>query len=216
MKTHDERMSRFVEAGLYVVTSQEMSAGRTTLQVLSPILSAGVKLIQLREKNISKKQLFELAGTVRKMTCDTGALLIINDHLDIALAVGADGAHLGQDDLPISAARKLAPDLILGASSHSIEEAIAAEQEGASYVNIGPIYPTGTKKWTSEYLGPSSIGTISAHINIPFTVMGGIKMHHIDELKAAGAKTMAVVTAVTAAADPADAARKLMEKIKAV
>ncbi len=215
MNTHDERMSRFVEAGLYVVTSQEMSAGRNTLQVLSSILSAGVRLIQLREKNISKRQLFELAGLVRKMTHDTGALLIINDHLDIALAVGADGVHLGQDDLPISAARKLAPDLILGASSHNIEEAIAAEKDGASYVNIGPIYSTGTKKWTSEYLGPASIRKISEHINIPFTVMGGIKLKHIDELKSAGARIIAVVTAVTAATDPADAARSLMAGIKA-
>ena len=214
MNTHDERMSRFVKAGLYVVTSQEMSAGRTTEQIITAILSAGVKLIQLREKSISKKQLFELAGRVRVMTQEAGALLIINDHLDVALAVGADGVHLGQDDLPISAALKLAPDLIIGASSHSVEEAMIAEKEGASYVNIGPVYPTGTKKWTSEYLGPASISKISAHIHIPFTVMGGIKMEHIAELKVAGARTMAVVTAVTAVADPAEAARAMIARIK--
>jgi thiamine-phosphate pyrophosphorylase len=206
-------MERFAKAGLYVVTSQEMSAGRTTEDIISRILPAGVKLIQLREKSLSKKQLFELALRIRSMTRDAGALLIINDHLDVAIAAGADGVHLGQDDLPVSVARRLAPDLILGASSHSIEEAVLAEQEGASYVNIGPIYPTGTKKWTSEFLGPSSIRKISSHIHIPFTVMGGIKKEHIAVLKAEGAKTLAVVTAVTAAPDPAAAAKEILDHI---
>lgn len=215
MSRHSERIERFVRAGLYVVTSREMSAGRTTEDIIFRILPAGVKLIQLREKDISKKQLYELALRVRKLTQAAGALLIINDHLDVALAVDADGVHLGQDDLPISAARRLAPDLILGASSHSIEEAVQAEREGASYVNIGPIYPTGTKKWTKEYLGPASIGEISAHIHIPFTVMGGIKLEHIPELKAAGAGIVAVVTAVTAAPDPAAAAKEMLCRMKA-
>jgi thiamine-phosphate pyrophosphorylase len=119
--------------------------------------------------------------------------------------------HLGQEDFPIAEARKLAPDLLIGASTHSIEEALRAQEEGASTINIGPIYPTGTKVWEGDYLGLGGLKTISGVARVPFSVMGGIKAAHIPELIKTGARTMALVTAITAAADPETAARELLK-----
>jgi len=212
---HEERMSRFRQAGLYLVTSQSHSGGRSTPQIIRAALKAGVRLIQLREKNASDKELAALALEARKMTADAGALLIINDRVDVALAVGADGVHLGQDDLPVDMARRIAADLIIGASSHSEEEALRAERLGASYVNIGPVFPTGTKSWTGSFLGIEAVRRIGPRLNIPFTVMGGIKKDHIGDLVRAGACAIAVVTAVTMAPDPEAAARQLLNEIRA-
>ena len=211
---HDRRMRRFLKAGLYLVTSRSMSAGRTTETIVRAALAGGVRLIQLRGKELPANEFAALAHKVRRWTADGGALLIINDRLDVALAVGADGVHLGQEDLPMTAARKMAPDLILGASSHSVSEARDAQRQGASYVNIGPLFPTKTKAWGRGFLGLAGLKRISATITIPFTVMGGIKKSHIRELVAAGAHTIAVVTAVTAAPNPRLAARDLLAEIR--
>jgi thiamine-phosphate pyrophosphorylase len=207
---HNERMRRFAEAGLYLVTSQKLSAGRTTPEIVRAALAGGVRLIQLREKDMALRNFLALAEQVRNLTAQAGALLIINDRVDVALEVGADGVHLGQDDLPIPAARRLGPDLIVGASTHSVEEALRAQAEGASYINIGPIYPTGTKRWEGEFLGVEGLKRIAAVARIPFTVMGGIKREHIPELVRAGARIIALVTAVTAAPDPRRATEDLL------
>jgi len=213
--TTGEKMERFIEAGLYLVTSQPLSKGRSTLSIVRAALAGGVRLIQLREKELQLPDLLRLAAEVRRLADSAGALLIINDRIDVALAVGADGVHLGQDDLPVSVARRIAPDLIIGASTHSIEEARAAEAAGASYVNIGPIFPTSTKEWNRGFLGLEGIRTIAPAVSVPFTVMGGIKRSHVPELVRAGARTIAVVTAVTAAADPEQAAREMLADIAA-
>ena len=213
MSPHDERMQHFRKAGLYLVTSQSLSEGRTTVDIVRQALVAGVTLIQLREKDLPLHEYLELAHDVRALTKPYGCLLIVNDRIDVALASGADGVHLGLGDLPIDAARSIAPDLIIGASSHNIEEAKAAEAAGASYVNIGPIYPTQTKNWTEAYLGIEGLTRIAPEVNIPFTVMGGIKQTHIPELCTAGASTIALVTAVTAAPNPEQAARELLDEI---
>lgn len=211
--THEERMRRFADAGLYLVTSETMSAGRDTRAVVRAALSGGVRLIQLREKDRPLPELLALAVDVRRMTGAAGALLIINDRLDVALAADADGVHLGQADLPVGAARRIAPDLIIGASTHSVGEARAADAAGASYINIGPIYPTRTKEWNRAYLGIEGIRTIAAAVSIPFTVMGGIKKEHVSDLVRIGARTIAIITAVTAAESPEQAARELLDEI---
>ena len=212
-ETHNGRMARFLQAGLYLVTSGALSGGRSTREIVRAALDAGIALLQLREKELSGREFYELAVDVRRMTSEAGTLLIVNDRLDIALAVGADGVHLGQDDLPVDRARRIAPDLVIGASSHSIEEARQAEDSGASYVNIGPLFPTDTKDWNADFLGIEGLKHISPHVTIPFTVMGGIKKDHIPALKEAGARTIAVVTAVTRAADPKQAAVDLLSAI---
>ncbi len=210
---HEERMRRFREAGLYLVTSQALSGGRTTVEIVQAALSGGVRLIQLREKEMPVRDYVALARRVRDLTAERGALLIINDRVDVALAVGADGVHLGQDDFPVPAARLIGADLIIGVSTHSVAEAVRAQAEGASYINIGPLFPTGTKRWEGAYLGVEGLREIAAHVRVPFSVMGGIKRGHIPELLAAGARTVALVTAVTAAPDPEAAARELLAQI---
>lgn len=209
-----ERMALFEQADLYVVITEAFCAGRTSLDVLARVLSAGVRLVQLREKDVEDGRLHGIARAFRAATGEAGALLIINDRVDVALAVGADGVHLGSDDLPVEDARKLGPELIVGASTHSLEEALAAQAAGASYVNIGPIFETQTKSVPSGALGPEAIGHIASRLAIPWTVMGGIKPHNIDQVLAEGARHPAVVTAVTAARDVREAAMNLRDLIR--
>ena len=206
-------MKRFLDAGLYLVTSQALSAGRSTEEIVKAAISGGVRLIQLREKAMPARDFLSLAKRVRALTARSDALLIINDRLDIALASGADGVHFGQDDLSITDARRIAPGLIVGASTHSVREARRAQKEGASYINIGPLFPTQTKAWGREFLGIRGLRRILPSVRIPFTVMGGIKPDHIPTLAKAGVRTIAVVTAVTLAPAPAEAARALREQI---
>lgn len=211
---HTDRMRRFQQAGLYLVTSQALSRGRSTLEIVDAALAGGVRLIQLREKEMPMQDFFQLAEQVHALTSRAGALLIINDRVDVALAVEADGVHLGQTDFPIAPARRLAPTLIIGASTHSPAEAQAAEHAGASYINIGPLFPTQTKTWSGEFLGLEGLKQIAGLVTIPWTVMGGIKPEHVPALIQAGARTIAVVTAVTAAADPVQATRDLLALLR--
>ncbi len=206
------RTKIFQDVDLYPVTGQEYSCGRSTETIVQSILEAGCKIFQVREKSLSKREYFQLVKHIREIT-PPEVLMFCNDHLDVALAVGADGVHLGQSDLPIRAARSLAPDLLIGASSHNMQEAIDAQKAGADYVNIGPIFSTKTKVGASEFLGPQAIAKISSSIEIPFTVMGGIKRDNIHKVLKAGARRIAVVTAVTAADDPRQAAEELRKMI---
>jgi len=210
---HAERIARFHAADLYVVITQEFCGERSSLEVLDAVLRAGVRIVQLREKHLAAEPYYELAVAFRERTFEAGALLIINDRLDIAMACGADGVHLGLDDLPVAVARVLAPNMIIGASSHSLDEALAAEQAGASYVNIGPIFDTATKEVGTGAIGPEAIDAIRPYLIVPWTTMGGIKLHNIEQVLERGARHPAVVTAVTAAPDPEEAAGQLRAAI---
>jgi thiamine-phosphate pyrophosphorylase len=211
MRTHAQRMAAFAAVDLYPVTGAAQSGGRGTLEVVEALVAAGCRIVQLREKELCKRDYYRLALEVRRLTRDV--LVICNDHLDVALAVGADGVHLGQEDLPVAVARALAPDLLIGASSHDLEQALFAERAGADYVNIGPIYPTRTKVGASRFLGPEAVSAIAPRLQVPFTVMGGITLDNVDALLARGARRVAVVTAVTAAPDVQAAAAALRGRI---
>ena len=210
----ESRKEKFLQVDLYPVTCERLSAGRSNLDVLDAAIRGGAKIIQLREKELSTGDLYRMALAFRKITAEAGMLLIINDRVDIALAVDADGVHLGQEDLPLSAARRIAPELLIGISTHSREEALQAQSEGADYVNIGPIFPTRTKEGVTRFLGPEAIPGIAAGLEIPFTVMGGIGSANIEKVVAAGARRVAVVTAVTMADDMAGAVAALREAIR--
>jgi thiamine-phosphate pyrophosphorylase len=197
----EARKSKFLEVDIYPVTCERLSAGRSNLEVLEGVIQGGARIIQLREKEYSGKDLYHLALAFREITQKAGVLLFINDHLDIAMAVEADGVHLGQDALPVAVARRLAPELLIGASTHSLEEARQAQNDGADTINIGPIFPTKTKGGLHHYLGPDAISVISDSIHVPFTVMGGINDANIDQVLAQGAQRVAMVTAITQAPD---------------
>ncbi|MBU1355411.1 MAG: thiamine phosphate synthase [Candidatus Edwardsbacteria bacterium] len=216
MNNKEQRLKAFRQIDLYPVTDQSLSRGRSNLEILDGLIAGGARIVQLREKHLSKKDFYQMALPFREKTASAGMLLIINDHLDIAMACGADGVHLGQDDLPLSAARKLAPELLIGVSTHNLKEALTAQEQGADYVNIGPIFATRTKEVAMAPLGPEAIKEIAPHLNIPFTVMGGINASNIDQVLRAGVRRIAVVTAITQAEEVARAVRDLRRLISGV
>lgn len=195
---HAQRMRAFEESFLYPVVSSEFCGGRDPAEVIDELGSRGARIVQLREKNRSGRDLFELACRCREITAKYRMLLLIDDRLDIALACGADGVHLGQDDLPVAAARRIAPELIVGASTHNADEIAAAQCDGCSYLNIGPIYPTATKSVSCGALGVEFFKQLKPLVKVPFSVMGGIKARHIPELSALGARHIAMVTGIIA------------------
>jgi thiamine-phosphate pyrophosphorylase len=211
--SREKRIEKIRAIDIYPVTCQDLSGGRKNLQVLDEILKGGATIIQLREKKWDKRDIYEMAVEFRKRTSEKDVLLIINDYVDIALASGADGVHLGQEDLPIEAARRIAPELIIGASSHSLEEALAAETQGADYVNIGPVFPTKTKEGVSRFLGTSAIKEIGSRLKVPFTTMGGINNHNIYQVLEAGARRVAMVTGIIQAENIAERVRELRSMI---
>ena len=208
------RRQMFQQVDVYPVTCEELSEGRSNLEVLEAVIQGGAKIIQLREKEYSKKDLYHLALKFREMTAKAGVLLMINDHVDIALGAEADGVHLGQEDLPAKVARQLAPELLIGTSTHSLEQALQAQKDGADYINIGPIFPTTTKEGVEHCLGPEAIAVISPQLEVDFTVMGGINELNLNQVLANGARKVAMVTAITKAPDIAAKVRSLKEKIK--
>ena len=210
----EQRRTQFEQVDLYPVTCERLSAGRSNVEVLEALIQGGARIVQLREKDLKRGDFFRLAVKFREITAKAGVLLIINDHVDVALAAGADGVHLGQDDFPVPEARRIAPELLIGASTHDLEEALRAQEEGADYVNIGPIFPTGTKEGISRFLGPEAIPEIAPRLRVPFTVMGGINASNIGQVLATGARRIAVVTAVTMAPDIAEAVRSLRQQIR--
>lgn len=195
---HAERMAAFERSFIYPVVSSEFCNGKSVVEVITQLAENGAKVVQLREKHRSDADLFALATLCRDVTARYGMLLFIDDRLDIALAVDADGVHLGQEDLPVAAGRKIAPELIIGTSTHNAAEVIAAGRAGCSYLNIGPIYPTQTKSVACGALGIDTLRELMPLASVPFSVMGGIKEHHIPELVRLGAKHIAMVTEVIA------------------
>ncbi|HYA42976.1 MAG TPA: thiamine phosphate synthase [Syntrophobacteraceae bacterium] len=213
-RIRQKRKLLFETVDIYPVTCERLSNGRSDLEVLGGLIEGGARIVQLREKDLSERDFFRLAERFRERTAKAGMLLVINDRVDVAIAVEADGVHLGREDLPLAQARKIAPNLLIGASSHNLEEALQARDEGADYVNIGPIFPTQTKTGVQRFLGPQAIAQIAPRLSIPFTVMGGIKEANIEQVLRMGAGKVAVVTAITQAPDIVQAVRSLRKIIR--
>ncbi|OLN32509.1 thiamine phosphate synthase [Desulfosporosinus metallidurans] len=184
-------------AGIYALTSELHSQGRSNLEVAGEILAAGVPILQYREKAKKVRIMYEECLALRTMTQQYGALFIINDHLDLALAVGADGVHIGQDDLPLSKVRELiGPDLMIGVSTHSPAQARAAVKDGADYIGVGPLFATHTKIDVCDPVGLDYLDYVVKNLEIPFVAIGGIKEHNLAEVVKAGARTVALVTEI--------------------
>ena len=214
MRTLQERIDLFKSSDLYPVISSEFCNGRSVCDILGAIASAGAKIVQIREKNLSDCAMFELVQNCKKITDRRQMLLIVDDRLDIAMAAGADGVHLGQEDFPLTEARKLAPELFFGVSTHNKAEIEKALAEKCSYLNIGPMFPTRTKSVPCGALGLEKIEELKTLVSCPFSVMGGIKEHHLPLLCAKGFKHIAMVTEITQAPDVKEKVRQLRQTMK--
>lgn len=202
-------------AGLYVIIDTQALKGRSHVEVASQAIRGGAKTIQLRDKIRSKKELLPIAQQLSKLCAESNVLFIINDYLDLALASDADGLHLGQNDLPTGVARKLLPmDKILGCSVTSLDEAIAAESDGADYIAAGSIYPTPSKE-TAKVIGLDRLFQIRQAISLPLVAIGGITKDNVAEVLAAGADSVAVISAVLDAESPEEAARQIVARFEA-
>ena len=212
---YQQKMIFFTEqVTLYPVSCEPLANGRTDIDWLDGVLAGGAKIVQLRDKVSDDRIFFEKAQVFRQKTRAAGALFIVNNRFDIALLAKADGVHLGNNDLPCEEVRQVAPDMIIGVSCNIPEHAATAEQRGASYYNIGPLFQTNTKSKLTSFLGPQAIDGFSTLCDLPFTVMGGIKLDHVNELVASGARRLAVVTALTQADDIARETRKWIAAIE--
>lgn len=188
--------------GIYALTSEIHSLGRSNVEVAREILASGVKVLQYREKHKKPREMYLECLALRKMTRDAGVLFIINDYLDMALAVDADGVHIGQDDLPLNVARELlGPSRIIGVSTHSPAQAQKAVAGGADYIGVGPIFATQTKEDVCEPVGLEYLRYAVTHLDIPCVAIGGIKEHNLPEVLDAGATMLALVTEIVGSED---------------
>lgn len=203
-----------IATGLHVLTDPRLSLGRVHPQVARAAIAGGASVIQLREKDASTLRMVEIGQRLRELTREAGVSLIVNDRVDVALAVDADGVHVGQDDMPISLARKLIGERCLGVSARSLEEAVRAEREGADYLGVGPVFPTESKADAAPAMGLEGLRTIVARVSVPVVAIGGIKLENVDEVMAAGAVGVAVISAVVSAPDVEEAARRLNERVR--
>jgi thiamine-phosphate pyrophosphorylase len=200
---------------LVVITDPSCGRGRTIVDVVRAALQGGAPAIQLRSRDQDSRGLLELARVLRQETEDAGALFFVNDRVDVALASDADGAHLGDDDLPIAAARGITPPgFLLGRSVDTPREAEIAAGEGADYIGVGPVYRTPSKSDAGEPLGIQGIGEVRKVTNLPIVAIGGVAEDNCAEIVAAGADGVAVVRAVMMASDPAEATRRLLTAIR--
>ncbi len=194
---------------LYVIVDADACRGRDPVQVAREAVDGGADVIQWRAKGWSMPERQRVAQQIAEVVRPTPALLIINDHVDLALAVGADGVHLGQEDLPLAAARELmGADRLIGRSTHSLEQAVAAQAEGADYIGVGPVFATPTKP-DARAVGPELVEAVAARVTIPFVAIGGIDQQNLPLVLSRGATRVAVVRAVTGAPDVRAAAHAL-------
>ena len=195
---------------LYLVTDRSLSLGRSTLAIVQAAVRGGITCVQLREKNCSTRDFIDEARRLQPLLQQHRIPLIINDRVDVALAVGADGVHLGQSDMSLVDARRLVGNkVIIGISAENIDDAIVAEREGADYIGISPVFATDTKGDTAPPLGLDGIRLIRRAVQVPLVGIGGIHAGNIREILRAGADGAAVVSAIVAAACPKTAAAAL-------
>lgn len=200
---------------LYVITDEGLSGGRSHEEQARAALAGGAGVIQLRDKTSSSLRLYEAALAIRKLCRDHGALLIVNDRVDIALAANADGVHIGPDDLPVEVVRQLMPGRLVGASAGTVEEAVQMERDGADYLGVGAIYEArGSKADAGPPVGPARLAAIRAAVRLPLVGIGGIKAGNAAPVIAAGADGVAVITGVVGAPDITAAARELVKIVE--
>jgi len=202
-------MKRKIDYSLYLVTDRELMTAASIEECVKQAISGGCSVVQLREKTASSREFYETAARVRKITADFGVPLIINDRADIALAVNADGVHIGQNDLTLEAARRvMGNDAIIGVSANNLTEALTAAAMGADYLGVGAMFPTGTKK-DADSTTIDELRRIRAEIKIPIVAIGGINKNNVPLFAGTGIDGIAVVSAIVSQKDASGAAREL-------
>ncbi len=202
---------------LYVITDRLLAGGRPLVQIVDQAIQGGATCIQVREKDMSTRDLYLLSLQLRELTRERNVSLIINDRLDIALAVEADGVHLGQDDLPAKVAgRIIPPDMILGVSAENVRQALEAQKSGASYLGVGAIYATSTKLDAGEPIGLKTLSDICKAVDIPVVGIGGIHAGNARHVIEAGAQGVAVISCILAAEQVVEAAGEVVRQIHEV
>jgi thiamine-phosphate pyrophosphorylase len=200
---------------IYLITDRRLAEARgSMIEAIERALAGGIKGVQLREKDLKGRDLFELALRLRDLTSRFGARLLINDRLDIALATGADGVHLAQDGFPPDEARRLlGGEKLIGVSTHSVEEALEAERAGADFITLGPIYATPSKAQYGEPIGLGPLNETSRALKMPVFAIGGIKKEMIEEVVSAGAFGVAIISAVLGTEDAEKSTGELIQEL---
>ncbi len=198
---------------LYAILDRSVARGRALPELLEAVLAGGGRLVQLREKTMPLAELLPLAQRLLRRCREVDATFIVNDRADLALAIGAHGLHVGQDDLPADHARRLLrPGMILGVSTHDPEQARQAVRDGADYVAVGSIFPTSTKA-AFQLVGPELIRRVRPEVPVPLVGIGGITADNAPAVLSAGADAVAVISAICAATDPEVATRNFLARI---
>lgn len=206
-----------IDYSLYLVTDRGLARGRSTLEIVTSAVNGGATVVQLREKECSTLEFIEQALSIKAFLKARNIPLMINDRLDVAQAVKADGVHLGQSDMPLEVAKAILGDsMIIGISAECLEDAITAEKGGADYLGISPIYATPTKTDTAPALGLEGLREIRQAVRLPLVGIGGLNRGNAAEAIRSGADGVAVVSAIVAADDPETAARELRRVINEV
>jgi thiamine-phosphate pyrophosphorylase len=201
---------------LYLITDRKLFSGQCQMYLaLETALEAGVKLVQLREKDLSVRELLDVAGWVRELTREYGARLMINDRVDVALSIEADGVHLGQESMPAYAVRKITGDkFLIGISTHGLDEAVKAEEEGADFITLGPVYKTPSKLRYGDPIGIRTLRKVKTRVSIPVFAIGGIKPAKAKEVRDAGADGVAMISAILAARDVKKSTEEFLRFLK--
>jgi thiamine-phosphate pyrophosphorylase len=202
--------------GTYILTDATLSRGRSHVEVAAEAIAGGADVVQFREKDAPTRLLYEIARQIRRLTHDAGVPFIVNDRVDVALAAGADGVHVGQEDLPATEARRLiGPDRILGVSAASLEEALRGERDGADYIGFGPVFEArATKPDAVPPRGLELLAEVCDRCAVPVIAIGGINHGNVARVIAAGAGGAAVISGVVGARDIAAAVRDLKDRIR--
>lgn len=208
-------MKHVLDTDIYGITGEEFSKGRNNLDTVSQMIQSGIKIIQYREKEKHMGERYRECQIIREMTLNAGVTFIVNDHVDLALAVSADGIHVGQDDMPLHVIRRLTSGkMIIGLSTHSPEQAQRAVVDGADYIGVGPIFNTTTKKDVVDAVGFDYLDYVVKNIQIPFVAIGGIKEHNAADLVKQGASCLAMITELVAADDMIEKVKNIRNNMK--
>lgn len=208
------RREQLRAAGVYLVTEEALSGARTSEQIALAAVAAGIRIVQVREKEGTARRTLEITLALRAVTREHGALLLVNDRLCLALAAKADGVHLGQDDLPVATARAvLGPDALIGLSITDPEQLDGPDVREADYLGVGAVFPTGSKS-DARYTGLELLAAARAAVDLPIVAIGGITVENAAAAVRAGAHVLAVISAITLAPDPGSAARRLLEVVE--